>query len=178
MIFGAIFDKFIPDTNPKFELYDKTMRKNLEHGLPMFFGLALPLFKNFSFVKQARQGFMETHDQLLEWMKSDLEESLANFAINNDNNNSNNETNSTNVFSHILFDDYVIRNKKKLGTPSQESKTRNTGSTADLAKRRLEEDLLMLVVAGMDTTAHTFEVGVCLLAKYQDIQEMLYQVKH
>ena len=169
VMFSAIFNKFIPDTSPKFELYDKTIRKHLESGLPLFFGVALPLFKNISFVQNASKNYMQTHDQLMDWMKQDLEESMINFdnnAMKNSDSYSIDETKIENIFSHKLFYYYVIKSMQEIGE-----------SDVGLAKRRLQEDLLAMIIAGMDTTAHTLEVGVCLLAKYPQIQEMLYQVE-
>ena len=54
----------------------------------------------------------------------------------------------------------------------------NDNKLDKLTFKRLIIDLVILFIAGIDTTAHTAEVGVLLLAKYPHIQETVHKVKH
>lgn len=58
-----------------------------------------------------------------------------------------------------------------------EDYNKNGIKMTDDVKEKLIGDLFTLVGAGMDTTSHTTEVGIILLAKYPQIQEQVYQVK-
>ena len=63
-----------------------------------------------------------------------------------------------------------FENENYVATEENEARKEQT-------RNRLVADLLLMILAGLDTTSHTTEVGILLLAKYPDIQQTVYNVK-
>ena len=101
-------------------------------------------------LKHERRDLSKAGQSLIDFIWQDYYNISINHDIDNNVNNNNGNINNSDILTYN-FDDLD-----------------------NITKERIYVDLTALLTGGLDTTGHTTEVGILLLAKYPNIQEIVY----
>ena len=156
VIYYSLFNKYYKLNNAKFVTYSHASDIFATNILSMNFAATLkPKFLGKLFYGERLKEFYDSAVTLKQLVAQDYEEAVSNSSIANlgDAGGSSIGGNSRNSGERIC--DYYYKDKL-------------------MTKDMVIADLLVTIQAGMDTTAHTMEIGLLLLAKYPNVQSIIY----
>ena len=155
VIYLAMFGKTILIDDPKYEIYLKSTKSGIEDAIGGLLSQSVPKFiaDKIGLTRTA-----ERYKKYLNLLRKITQQDYETVV-------SNSSSNSMTTLAQCLasgYNDRVSGNNK-------------TNKMDDVTFARTIADLAVLLGAGLDTTGHTSEVGVLLLAKYPAVQELVYK---
>ena len=149
-IFLAMFNKILKIDDPVFEEFSHQSSIYVKYLIPVMISYLLPdVLANFIFGKK-KQLYQIAAEKVYNVARNEYDE-LENELLSSDGDDSSGDDENR----YIKLAQWYINDDK-------------------LSKDVIVADLANLLLAGIDTTSHSLEVGILLLAKYPTVQDRIY----
>lgn len=159
MIYLSLFNKISKLDDQAWQDYSKYVSECFDNFLIAITAALLPKSMANLFFNQQLSKFIYATNKIYQMVEQDYNNNLANIDKNKENINNNSMDES------MTIADCYVKSWQASDTSHKRLK---------LNKNMMYGDLGLALGGGMDTTAHTMEVGILLLAKYKPIQDIIY----
>ena len=157
--------------NPRYIEYEKSIACLINSAIGAWLTQSFPkIISILTGVAKEEENYKKALEKVYSLTEQDYKDLIANTTNNNNNNNGDGDDDDPTTIAGYLSQAY-----KGLSRSNINKKSDNDNTMDKETYGRLISDLMVLLTAGMDTTSHTTEVGILLLAKYPNIQEILFR---
>ena len=171
---NAVFNVIYFATFGKSSMIDDKIYQDYNESVKGFIGYALDAFLALTFgsfltnvlgYAGGQRKFVSSLDTLFKLTEKEFEEVIKDIESSQDSLKEEEEKEfEAKTIAQCIYQTFIL-DKKNIGNDGKMDKT---------IYDRCVSDAVALLLAGMDTTGHSTEVGVLLLAKYPQIQEKLF----